>query len=439
MLVTAASANHNLFIDQIKLIFQFIREYEYYSHIYLNVFLDSVCHYIDRKRPPYDKQIEIHTLIDALMTGLLDDDIIGYSYHEWMFKHGTYFAFHTYCQVYKMTERLFWSHELLSLFVITLNVVKFQIYLDVATIDQTSTKILQTVYDLRFTLGTRRNTLHYFLTTMMISYESYYQNRKANKEDFYYLIAIGYVLYDDICAIFENTKLSACFNTRYPDGLREYMIARYFGVNVDYAKMQNSKTWTKKTLLENKSFYLKKFIHALFYHNKRAIDYTEYYDLTIRAIDVPDYPAPPYHVSGYIRHPLDATNFSHACNVTWDLREVKLAAINHSSYDFINDLPYVLAEIRDTMIPHKFKQHYHEEGNYLVNTVTDLLWKKEDSRRQKYLNNIRRELFGRLYYDVNDDRFNDINYPSMFDSIGDGAAEYDYSSDDTDDDLNQVN
>jgi len=369
----------------------------------------------------------------------LDDDIIGYSYHEWMFKYGTYFAFHTYCQVYKMTERLFWSHELLSLFVITLNVVKFQIYLDIATIDQTSTKILQTVYDLRFTLGTRRNTLHYFLTTMMISYESYYQNRKANKEDLHHFIAIGYVLYDDICAVFENTKLSACFNARYPDGLREYMIAKYFGVNVDYAKMQNSKTWTKKTLLENKSFYLKKFIHALFYHNKRAIDYTEYYDLTIRAIDVPDYPAPPYHVSGYIRHPLDATNFSHACNVTWDLREVKLAAINHSSFDFINDLPYVLAEIRDTMIPQKFKQHYHEEGNYLVNTVTDLLWKKEDSRRQKYLNNIRRELFGRLYYDVNDDRFNDINYPSMFDSIGDGAAEYNYSSDDTDDELNQVN
>jgi hypothetical protein len=438
MLVTAASANYNLFIDQIKLIFSFIREYNYYSHIYLNVFLDSVCHYIDRNRPSYEQQIEIHTLIDKHMTGLLDDDIIGYSYHEWIFKYGTYLAFRTYCQVYKLTERLIWNHELLSLFVITLNVVKFQIYLDVATTDQTSTKILQTLYDLKFTLGNRRNTLHFFLTTMMISYESYYQNRRVNNEDVHYFIALGYVLYDEICAIFENTKLSIVFSKKYPDGLREYIIARYFGVNVDYAKMQNSKTWTRKTLLEYKSFYLKKFIHALFYHNKQVIEYTEYYDFNIRAIDVPDYPAPPYHVSGYIRYPLDATNFSHACNVTWDLREVKLAAINHSSYDFIDDLPYALAEIRDTMIPQKFKQHYHDEGDYLVNTVTDLLWKKEDSRRRNYLNNIRRELFGRFYHDINDDKFNDINYPSMFDPAHDGVIEYNHSSDDTDDDLNEV-
>jgi len=116
-----------------------------------------------------------------------------------------------------------------------------------------------------------------------------------------------------------------------------------------------------------------------------------------------------------------------------------LAAINHSSYDFINDLPYVLTEIRDTMIPQKFKQHYHDEGDYLVNTVTDLLWKKENPRCGTYLNYIRRELFGRLYYDINDDKFNDINYPSMFDPIHDEITEDEASSDDTDDDLNEIN
>jgi hypothetical protein len=263
---------------------------------------------------------------------------------------------------------------------------------------------------------------------MIVSVESFYQKKKPTLEHpgVTYLIYVLCNYYDDVVEICQGTSLQVVFNDRYPDGLREYVVSRYFHVDLNYRDLK--KVREKDPVVDGLKWQHIRFaIRSLFYFHKDIRKNTGFYNYDVERMDIPHRPVKHDHVSGIIRWNLKEY-YVGGNNVTSDLKAIKFTAIEPKYFDFIDLIPYRLElEKYDAFKVAGYRNHHFERGEYLVEVITDVLWKDNtvELRRlfdeDRYILNVGRA----IHY--NKPRYNNPRCCSMFDCKSKKKAAYDLS------------
>jgi len=338
------------------------------------------------------------------------------------------YVFRTYCETFVLTQRLHWTAELLDFFIISLDIVKFQVYLDAVVIDQFVYDLYPMIQERQQNLFEKRNTLHFFLSSMIVSVESFYQKKQPilGHPGAIYFIYVLCNYYDDVVEICRGTSLQVVFNNKYPDGLREYVISRYFYVNLNYWDLKKARE--KDPVVDDFKWQLIRFaIRSLFYLYKDVRRNTGFYNYDVERMDIPHRPVKYDHTSGIIRWNLKEY-YAGGINVTVDLKAVKFTVIEPKHFDFIGLIPYRLElEMYDVWAP-EYRDHHFERGEYLVDVITDVLWKDNTVGVRKILDEDRYILnVGRTIY-YNKPRYNNTRCCSMFDCKSQKKTLFDDSS-----------